>query len=69
MWERKCSTCWWNCQGSCKFLLELRQLQKDYKQSDDICWAWRPIKKEEKLRYIEQYGREIDRLGILPPLN
>lgn len=67
-WERNCHTCWWNCQGSCKLLLELRELQKDYKRTDTVCWAWRPINKEEKLLYLEKYGREIERLGIFPTI-
>lgn len=65
-WRRSCNNCWWMEGNNCQLLLELRELQKNYQATDNVCWAWRPIKKEEKWLYLEQYGREIERIGILP---
>lgn len=69
MEERNCQNCWWNGPGGCKFSLELRQLQPDYKPSDKICWAWRPTDRDEKLKFLEKYGREVDRIGKFPNFN
>lgn len=66
--KRTCSNCWWVCQGSCKFSLELRQIQPNYKMSDTVCWGWRPELTDEKMKYLERYGREIERIGVIPSM-
>lgn len=63
---RKCMNCWWLEKGSCTFSIELRTLQNNYLEEDQICWAWRPQEVQEKFNYFERYGREVDRIGVLP---
>ncbi|WP_096201376.1 hypothetical protein [Bacillus sp. FJAT-45350] len=67
--NRSCENCWWvNEKKHCLFLEELRFLDKDYSEDKNLCWGWRPIKKEEKIEYFEKYGREVERIGILPQI-
>lgn len=66
---RTCENCWWVCpdRKACVFPAELKQLQQETDVAA-VCWGWRPAKKEEKHAYMEKYGREIDRIGILPAI-
>lgn len=64
---RNCGNCWWsNCGNLCLFLAELKNLQPDAKKN--LCWGWRPNEKDEKIAYLEKYGREVERIGKLPSI-
>ncbi|MFT9846609.1 hypothetical protein [Aneurinibacillus sp. REN35] len=64
--SRTCQNCWWICENTnqCLFPEELQNMQKTPKSI--ICWGWRPTEKTARHAYLERYGREVDRIGILP---
>jgi hypothetical protein len=66
---RMCKNCWWVCQNThqCLFLEELRNLQTS--PETPVCWGWRPMEKNARHAYLEKYGREVDRIGILPAID
>ncbi|WP_035102327.1 hypothetical protein [Aneurinibacillus terranovensis] len=64
---RDCFNCWWKIKGKqCNFLKELKELQYGY--TNGLCWGWRPQNVKDKVTYLETYGREVDRIGVLPAL-
>jgi hypothetical protein len=64
---RKCENCWWAKDEGC-----MRKLccfnHFWINNPEHLCYAWRPINSEEKHAYLEKYGYEHKRVGIIPKL-
>lgn len=65
---RTCANCWWAKDEGC-----MRKLccfnHTWINDAERLCYGWRPIDTEEKYRYLEKYGYEHERIGIIPQIH
>ncbi|MCP1358487.1 hypothetical protein [Aneurinibacillus migulanus] len=61
---RKCANCWWAKDEGC--MRKLCCLNHCWINNPEyLCYGWRPINFEEKHAYLERYGYEHKRVGII----